>query len=61
MREEVIESDSFQEIVYESSRLFANKTGEGQYYVTMEGGLALHGLTRNQPAPVGISLSAWGQ
>jgi polyisoprenoid-binding protein YceI len=58
MREEVLESDSFPEIVYQCSKGFASKAGEGQYNVTLEGELTLHGITRPQAVPARISLHA---
>jgi polyisoprenoid-binding protein YceI len=57
MQQEVLESDSYPEIVYECSRITVNKTGEGQYAVTLQGELTLHGITRSQPAPARISVS----
>ncbi len=49
MRGEVLEADSYPEIVYECSSLSASKTGEGQYQVTLNGELTLHGVNREQP------------
>jgi polyisoprenoid-binding protein YceI len=57
MQEEVLESDSYPDIIYESSRLTASKVGEGQYWGTLNGELALHGVKRNQPVPVRISVN----
>lgn len=57
MHEEVLESSSFPEIVYESSRLSVSKTGEGQYLGTMTGELTLHGVQRIQPVSVRILLN----
>lgn len=57
MHEEVLESDGYPEIVYECSNLSANKTGEGQYWATLNGELTLHGVTRNQPVSLRISLN----
>jgi polyisoprenoid-binding protein YceI len=51
MHEEILETSSFPEIVYECSSLSANKTAEGQYAVTLNGDLTLHGVTRPQPVP----------
>jgi polyisoprenoid-binding protein YceI len=55
VHQDVIESDSFPEIVYECSRLSATKTGEGQYSVVLNGDLALHGVTSAQP----VSARVW--
>lgn len=55
MHEEVLESDSFPDIVYECSSLSASKTGEGQYWVGLNGELTLHGVSRSQP----VSARVW--
>ena len=57
MHEEVLESDSYPDIIYECSRMTASKIGEGQYWGTLIGELTLHGVKRNQPVPVRISMS----
>ncbi len=57
MQEEVLESDSFPDIVYECSQMSASRTGEGQYTVTLNGDLTLHGVTRSQPASARITAS----
>lgn len=55
MQEEVLDSDSYSEIVYECSRLTGSKTGEGQYWVALNGELTLHGVKRAQP----VSARVW--
>lgn len=55
MQEEVLDSDSYPEIIYESSHLTASRLGEGQYWGTLDGELTLHGVTRKQAVPVRIS------
>jgi polyisoprenoid-binding protein YceI len=57
MHEEVLESDSFPDIIYECSRMTASKIGEGQYWGNLTGELTLHGVRRNQPVPVRISMN----
>jgi polyisoprenoid-binding protein YceI len=57
MQEEVLESDSFPEIVYECSSVSASKIGEGQYWGTMNGKLMLHGVQRSQPVSVRIAMN----
>jgi polyisoprenoid-binding protein YceI len=57
MQQEVLESDSYPEIVYDCSRMTVNTTAEGQYAVTLQGELTLHGITRRQPVPARISVS----
>lgn len=56
MHQEVLESDFYPEIVYESSSLSASRTGEGQYWGTMNGELTLHGVRRSQPIPTRIAI-----
>lgn len=56
MQEEVLESDSFPDIVYECSGLSASKTGEGQYWAALNGELTLHGVTRDQAVSARISI-----
>jgi polyisoprenoid-binding protein YceI len=57
MHQEVLESDSYPDIVYECSRLSASKTGNGQYLASLNGELTLHGVTRNQPVSARVSSS----
>ena len=57
MHEEVLESDSFPDIVYECSRLSASKTGEGQYWLALNGELTLHGVKRAQPVSARVSVN----
>lgn len=57
MQQDVLETDSFPDIVYECSRLTASKTGEGQYWLALNGDLTLHGVTRAQPVSARISLN----
>jgi len=57
MHQEVLESDSFPDIVYECSRFSASKTGEGQYGLTLDGELTLHGVARTQPVSARISVN----
>lgn len=57
MHEEVLESDSFDSIIYESSKGTASKTGEGQYWVALNGDLTLHGVKRSQSVSARVSIS----
>lgn len=64
MREEILETSAYPEIVYECSKIAGSKTGE-QYAVTLNGDLILHGVTRSQPvsarvAVIGDTLRAFG-
>jgi polyisoprenoid-binding protein YceI len=56
IQEEVLESDSYPEIVYESSHFSASRMGQGQYWGTLRGELMLHGIKRTQPVAVRISV-----
>ena len=65
MQQEILETSSYPEIVYECSNLRATKAGEGQYSVKLNGDLTLHGVTRPQTVPArlvltGDSLRAFG-
>jgi len=57
MHEEVLESDSFPDVVYECSRGSASKTGEGQYWIALNGDLTLHGVARSQPVSARVSIN----
>lgn len=66
MHAEVLESDSFPQIVYETSRVSASKTAEGQYWAAITGELAMHGVTKTQPISArlfvnGTALRATGE
>jgi polyisoprenoid-binding protein YceI len=56
MRQEILETPSFPEIVYECSKVSASKSAEGQYAVTLNGELTLHGVTRSQPVAARVVL-----
>lgn len=57
MHEEVLESDSYSNIVFASSHGSASKTGEGQYWVAISGELTLHGITHALTVPARVSLN----
>jgi len=57
MHEEVLESDAYEQIVYECSKVSASKTGEGQYWAALSGELSLHGVTRSLPISARVTLS----
>lgn len=57
MHHEVLESDGYAEIVYECSKISADKTGEGQYRVALNGDLTLHGVTRSQTVSARVLLN----
>jgi len=65
MHSEVLESAAFPEILFRSTAVAAEKTGEGQYRLTLDGDLLLHGVTASQQIVAYVSLSeeqvkAWG-
>jgi len=57
MHHEVLESDGYSEIVYECSKISASKTGDGEYWVALNGELSLHGVTRSQPVSVRVKFN----
>ena len=57
MHEEILETASYPEIVYECTKVNATKTGEGQYSVTLTGDLTLHGVTRSHAVPARVTLT----
>jgi polyisoprenoid-binding protein YceI len=46
MRDEVLEITKYPDIVFKSTGVTANKTGEGQYLARISGVITLHGATR---------------
>jgi polyisoprenoid-binding protein YceI len=66
MRQEAMETATYPTIVFQSTGVTATRTGEGQYSLTLEGDLSLHGVTRRftMPARVlvtGDTLRAFGE
>ena len=57
MHRDVLETDQFPEIVFQSSAASAVKTGEGQFRIDLNGGLTLHGVTRSQPIQTYVTVS----
>jgi polyisoprenoid-binding protein YceI len=59
MRDEVLQTDGFEEIVYECPRPSSvSKISEGQYTITLDGNLSLHGVTQAQPVSARITIQA---
>lgn len=58
--DEVLETNTYPQIVYESSQVSASKTAEGQYWVALHGMLTLHGVTKNQPVSARITVNGDG-
>ena len=57
MREDVLETAKYPEIVFDSTRVTGEKIFPGQYRVTINGNLSLHGVTRECAIPGQIVLS----
>lgn len=57
MHEEILETASYPEIVYECTNISATKAGEGHYSVTLTGDLTVHGVTRSQTVPARVALT----
>ena len=57
MHEEILETASYPEIIYECTNISATKAGEGQYSVTLTGDLTLHGVTRSHMVPARVALT----
>jgi polyisoprenoid-binding protein YceI len=56
MHEDVLEVESFPEIVYGCRVSSIQKLGEGSYSVALDGQLSLHGVTRSQPVSARVTL-----
>ncbi len=57
MHDEVLETDSFPEIVYECSHASSiQKLADSLYMVALNGELTLHGVTRNQQVPARVTV-----
>jgi polyisoprenoid-binding protein YceI len=57
MQQEVLETARYPDILFDSSTVSANSSGNGQYRVDIVGNLALHGVTNLQAVPVYVSLN----
>jgi polyisoprenoid-binding protein YceI len=57
MHDEVLESESYPDIIYECDQISASRTGEGQYWAALKGSLTLHGVTRSQPVSARLSIN----
>ncbi|MGA8028788.1 MAG: YceI family protein [Bryobacteraceae bacterium] len=66
MNRDVLETEKYPDIVFESSKVSASKAGDGQYWINLVGELSLHGVTNSQPiaaqvAVTGDTLRAHGE
>ena len=57
MQQEILETSTYPEIVYECSNISATKAGEGQHSVTLNGDLTMHGVTRQQTVSARVTLT----
>jgi polyisoprenoid-binding protein YceI len=57
MREEVLETDRFPKVIYESTSVSSVRIFEGQYRVNIMGKLSLHGVKRDCPVTAQLILS----
>jgi polyisoprenoid-binding protein YceI len=57
MQQEILETPAYPEIAYECSNISANKSAEGQYTVTLNGDLTMHGVTRSQTISARVTLT----
>lgn len=57
MRDEVLESSRYPEISFESTSVASTKIFEGQYRVTVNGKLSLHGVTRDHAVTTQVVVS----
>ena len=57
MKQEVLETSSYPEIVFESSQVSVNPLGGDRYAVNVTGNLALHGVTKSETISAQVSLT----
>ena len=57
MQESVLESAKYPEIVYDCSRVSVNNPGNGQYSITLQGNLTLHGVTSGLTIPARVAVT----
>jgi polyisoprenoid-binding protein YceI len=65
-REDALEAGAYPTIVFQTSRITSELTGDGQYNLALQGSLSLHGVTRPVTIParvafIGDSLRAFGE
>jgi polyisoprenoid-binding protein YceI len=57
IHDEVLESGSFPEIEYQSSKVSASKTAEGQYWAAITGELKMRGVEHTQPISARLTVN----
>jgi polyisoprenoid-binding protein YceI len=53
---DALETSKYQQIVFKSTSVSANKTGEGQYQAQVAGNLTLHGVTKPISIPMQVTV-----
>jgi polyisoprenoid-binding protein YceI len=56
MHKEVLETEKYPEIVFETSRVAATKIGDGEYRADISGTLKLHGITKSHTMTANLSV-----
>ena len=56
MKQEVLETAKFPEIVYDAAGIAVTKMADALYSAALDGNLSLHGVTRRQPITVRVAL-----
>ncbi|MGO8795292.1 MAG: YceI family protein [Candidatus Sulfotelmatobacter sp.] len=57
MQQEVLESDAFPEVRYDSLKCSGTKMAEGNYWLALDGEFTLHGVKRHQPISVRVAVN----
>jgi polyisoprenoid-binding protein YceI len=57
MQQDILETETYPGIVYECSDIAIIKAGEGEYSVSLNGDLTLHGVTRFQAVEARVTLN----
>lgn len=57
MQDNVLESAKYPEIVYDCSRVTVNDPANGQYSITLNGNLTLHGATNSLKIPARVAVT----
>jgi len=57
MKQEVLETAKYPDIVFDSSNVSASRAGDGHYWINLVGNLSLHGVTSNQAVAAQVALN----
>ena len=58
MRQDVLETSQYPEIVFEGSQIVASKVGDDSYAANVTGNMTLHGVTRSETIYAQVSVTA---